>query len=76
MPSSITSSSCSSVSTYGKISFYYWIIIRLLIIMIDYRMENFLTRHELARNFYDDFEFCPVYLLDKEVNKQHLNQKR
>ncbi|KAI9286437.1 hypothetical protein BC943DRAFT_321984 [Umbelopsis sp. AD052] len=24
------------------------------------RLEDFITKHELARNFYDDDEFCPI----------------
>lgn len=29
------------------------------------RLELFKTQHELARNFYDDFEFCPVLCMDE-----------
>lgn len=29
------------------------------------RLELFKTQNELARNFYDDFEFCPVLCMDE-----------
>jgi hypothetical protein len=32
--------------------------------IIDSRLELFRTQHELARNFYDDHEFCPVYYIE------------
>jgi hypothetical protein len=31
------------------------------------RLEQFRTQHELARNFYDDHEFCPVYHIEEVV---------
>ncbi|CAO3683077.1 hypothetical protein G6F70_004716 [Rhizopus microsporus] len=31
------------------------------------KLEQFRTKHELARNFYDDNEFCPLYDTEEEA---------
>ncbi|KAI8875981.1 hypothetical protein K501DRAFT_262966 [Backusella circina FSU 941] len=33
--------------------------------MSDLRLEYFEAQHELARNFYDDYEFCPLPLVEE-----------
>lgn len=37
----------------------------MLIISLDTRLEQFRAKHELARNFYDDHEFCPLYEIEE-----------
>ncbi|CDS03661.1 hypothetical protein LRAMOSA01063 [Lichtheimia ramosa] len=40
------------------------------------RLELFKTQHELARNFYDDFEFCPVLCMDEVSEHRERIQQR
>ncbi|CAO3657166.1 unnamed protein product [Mucor hiemalis] len=40
------------------------------------RLEHFETQHELARNFYDDHEFCPVYQVEEVAEHRERIQKR
>ncbi|KAI7865181.1 hypothetical protein BDF14DRAFT_1828028 [Spinellus fusiger] len=58
----IPSSSCSSTSSNSNSA------IR--------RLEQFRTQHELARNFYDDFEFCPVQCPDELYEHRERIQQR
>ncbi|KAI9344125.1 hypothetical protein BD770DRAFT_295169, partial [Pilaira anomala] len=39
------------------------------------RLEQFRTQHELARNFYDDHEFCPIYHIEEHQQHQLLQQQ-
>ncbi|KAG2237864.1 hypothetical protein INT48_002168, partial [Thamnidium elegans] len=40
------------------------------------RLEQFRTQHELARNFYDDHEFCPIYHIEEVTEHRERIQKR
>ncbi|KAI7878697.1 hypothetical protein K492DRAFT_170652 [Lichtheimia hyalospora FSU 10163] len=40
------------------------------------RLELFKTQNELARNFYDDFEFCPVLCMDEVSEHRERIQQR
>lgn len=40
------------------------------------RLEQFQTKHELARNFYDDHEFCPLYDIEEATEHRERIQKR
>ncbi|CDH48342.1 predicted protein [Lichtheimia corymbifera JMRC:FSU:9682] len=40
------------------------------------RLELFKTQNELARNFYDDFEFCPVLCMDEVYEHRERIQQR
>ncbi|KAI9010008.1 hypothetical protein CLU79DRAFT_690683, partial [Phycomyces nitens] len=40
------------------------------------RLEHFKAQHELARNFYDDFEFCPVQCPDELYEHRERIQQR
>ncbi|KAI7907890.1 uncharacterized protein BX663DRAFT_492318 [Cokeromyces recurvatus] len=40
------------------------------------RLERFRTENELARNFYDDYEFCPVSHLDEVIEDRERIQRR
>ncbi|CEP12949.1 hypothetical protein [Parasitella parasitica] len=40
------------------------------------RLENFRTQHELAKNFYDDYDFCPVHHTEEVSEHRERVQKR
>ncbi|KAG1407640.1 hypothetical protein G6F60_002057 [Rhizopus arrhizus] len=40
------------------------------------RLEQFRAKHELARNFYDDHEFCPLYEIEEATEHRERIQKR
>ncbi|KAI9275160.1 hypothetical protein EDC94DRAFT_9395 [Helicostylum pulchrum] len=40
------------------------------------RLEQFRTQHELARNFYDDHEFCPIFHIEEVTEHRERIQKR
>ncbi|CAO3590923.1 unnamed protein product [Absidia cylindrospora] len=40
------------------------------------RLEQFKTQHELARNFYDDVEFCPLLSFDEVAAHRNRIQQR
>ncbi|KAI8645073.1 hypothetical protein BD408DRAFT_441163 [Parasitella parasitica] len=40
------------------------------------RLENFRTQHELAKNFYDDYEFCPIHHVEEVTEHRERVQKR
>ncbi|ORZ14521.1 hypothetical protein BCR42DRAFT_417072 [Absidia repens] len=40
------------------------------------RLEQFRTQHELARNFYDDVEFCPLLSFDEVAAHRSRIQQR
>ncbi|KAG2198009.1 hypothetical protein INT47_004976, partial [Mucor saturninus] len=48
----------------------------LLTKKLDSRLEHFRTQHELARNFYDDYEFCPVNYIEEVTEHRERVQKR
>jgi hypothetical protein len=47
----------SLVENVGYLLYYFTLIVG--------RLEQFKTQHELARNFYDDVEFCPLSSFDE-----------
>ncbi|KAI9496215.1 hypothetical protein BDB00DRAFT_785656 [Zychaea mexicana] len=40
------------------------------------RLEQFKTQHELARNFYDDYDFCPLLCSDDVIEHRQRIQQR
>ncbi|KAG2208806.1 hypothetical protein INT46_003014 [Mucor plumbeus] len=40
------------------------------------RLEQFRTQHELAKNFYDDHEFCPIFHVEEISEHRERIQKR
>ncbi|KAI8391299.1 uncharacterized protein BYT42DRAFT_476666, partial [Radiomyces spectabilis] len=40
------------------------------------RLDQFQTQHELARNFYDDFDFCPVQCTEDAIEHRERIQQR
>ncbi|KAI8139471.1 hypothetical protein BJV82DRAFT_627362 [Fennellomyces sp. T-0311] len=40
------------------------------------RLEQFKTQHELARNFYDDYDFCPLLCSDEVIEHRQRVQQR
>ncbi|KAI8356190.1 hypothetical protein BD560DRAFT_406801 [Blakeslea trispora] len=47
-----------------------------LVSKIDLRLEQFRTQHEFARNFYDDYEFCPVRFIEECIEDRERIQRR
>ncbi|ORZ03017.1 hypothetical protein BCR43DRAFT_32305 [Syncephalastrum racemosum] len=45
--------------------------------MMPSRLEQFKTQHELARNFYDDDDFCPIRSCEEEIieHRQRIQQR-
>ncbi|KAI9248837.1 hypothetical protein BDA99DRAFT_524578 [Phascolomyces articulosus] len=40
------------------------------------RLDQFKTQHELARNFYDDYDFCPLLCSDEVIEHRQRIQQR
>ncbi|KAL9537453.1 hypothetical protein MBANPS3_011761 [Mucor bainieri] len=40
------------------------------------RLEQFRTQYELAKNFYDDYEFCPVFHVEEATEHRERVQRR
>ncbi|KAI8881200.1 hypothetical protein K501DRAFT_253698 [Backusella circina FSU 941] len=43
---------------------------------LNLRLEHFRTQHELARNFYDDYEFCPLRSIEEATEHRDRIQQR
>ncbi|KAI9474109.1 MAG: hypothetical protein EXX96DRAFT_580628 [Benjaminiella poitrasii] len=51
-------------------------LISLTSVSSNVRLERFRTEDELARNFYDDYEFCPVHNQDEVTEHRERVQRR
>ncbi|SAM08217.1 hypothetical protein [Absidia glauca] len=58
----------SLVENVGYLLYYFTLIVG--------RLEQFKTQHELARNFYDDVEFCPLSSFDEVAAHRNRIQQR